>query len=270
MAETFAFVGKVAIVTGAASGIGRAIAIALAGRGCHLALADINEAGLAETASLAGGGIRTTLHRLDVADRRAIAALPDDIAAAHGGAAILVNNAGVALGGTFAQISEQDFDWLIDVNFKGVVRLTRAFLPMLRANQQAQLVNISSIYGLIAPPGQSAYCASKFAVRGFSESLRKELLAENAPVRVTVVHPGGVRTNIAKSARIATSISEAERERGSARIERALRMPPERAGKIIVEAIARRQARVLVGADAKIASLIERVMPVSYWSLIGR
>ncbi len=269
MTETFAFAGKVAIVTGAASGIGRAIAIALGTRGCTLALADINETGLDETARLTGSARRTTRHHLDLANAQAIAAFPAAIQGAHGRADILVNNAGVALGGSFAQISEQDFDWLIDINFKGVVRMTRAFLPMLKASDQAQLVNISSIYGLIAPPGQTAYSASKFAVRGFSEALRKELLKEKSTVGVTVVHPGGISTNIARSARIAASVPEAQRAAASARIEKALKMPPDRAGKIIVDAIARRQPRVLVGSDAKFAALIERLMPVSYWSLLG-
>ncbi|MBL0405505.1 SDR family oxidoreductase [Microvirga aerilata] len=167
--------GRTAVVTGAAGGIGRAIAVSLARRGCHLALADINDAGLAETLALiAKPGLRVTHHHLDVADRDAVAAFPEIVQATHLGVDLLINNAGVALGGTFEQVSEEDFEWLFEINFWGVVRLTRAFLPALRASDDACIVNLSSIYGNIAPPGQTAYSASKFAVRGFSNALRHE------------------------------------------------------------------------------------------------
>lgn len=159
--------GRAAIITGAASGIGRALAHALARRGCHLALADVNMAGLEETAQRAATGVRITRHSLDVGDAQAIAAFPDLVRAEHGRVDLLVNNAGVALGGTFEQIDEAEFDWLLAINFFGAVRMTRAFLPMLKASDDARIVNISSIFGIIAPPGQTAYCASKFAVRGF-------------------------------------------------------------------------------------------------------
>ena len=261
---------RTAVVTGAASGIGRAVARSLAARGCHVALADIDEAGLEETARLIGNAVRVTRHRLDVADRAAIAAFPEAIAAAHGGVDILVNNAGVALGGTFEQAREADFDWLMDINFYGVVRMTRAFLPLLKARESARLVNVSSLFGLIAPPGQTAYAAAKFGVRGFSEALRHELAAAGSGVGVTVVHPGGIRTGIARNARVADTTPAAVREKQQARFDRALKMPPEQAGEIIVEAIARRRPRVLVGSDAKIAALIERLLPVSYWSILGR
>jgi NAD(P)-dependent dehydrogenase (short-subunit alcohol dehydrogenase family) len=262
-------VGKTAVVTGAASGIGRAISCSLARRGCHLALADVNEAGLAETAAMAGApALRITTDRLDVADRQAIAAFPGVVSASHPGVDILVNNAGVAVGGAFDQVSEADFEWLIDINFWGVVRMTRAFLPLLKASREARLVNISSLFGLIAPPGQTAYCAAKFAVRGFSESLRHELAGSR--VGVTTVHPGGVATSIAKNARIASVLSEAEQARSQERFRRLLRMPPERAGEIIVKAVEQRRPRIIVGSDARLASLIERLFPVSYWNFIGR
>ena len=178
--------GQTAVVTGAASGIGRGIALALAKRGCNLALADLNEAGLAETTQLAVPyGVKVTCHQLDVADGESVAAFPEAVAAAHGGTDILVNNAGVAIAGTFEEISEEDFEWLFGINFWGVVRMTRAFLPLLRRSDDAHIVNISSLFGLIAPPGQSAYCASKFAVRGFSESLRHEFEQEGARIAVT-------------------------------------------------------------------------------------
>ena len=189
--------GRVAIVTGAASGIGRAIALSLARRGCHVALADIDEAGLDATASLIGNRVRVTRHRLDVADSDAVARFPDEVLAAHGGVDVLVNNAGVALGGTFEQIAPDEFDWLMAINFTGVVSMTRAFLPLLKARPDAQIVNLSSLFGLIAPPGQTAYSAAKFAVRGFSQALRHELQAECSRVGVTVVHPGGGRTRSA-------------------------------------------------------------------------
>jgi NAD(P)-dependent dehydrogenase (short-subunit alcohol dehydrogenase family) len=264
----FPFAGRVAVVTGAGSGIGRAVAAELARRGTHLALADVNEAGLEETAAAIGNAVRVTRHRLDVADRDAVAAFPGVVDAAHGRCDVLVNNAGVAIGGTFEQVSEADFEWLVSINFWGVVRMTRAFLPLLRRSDEARLVNLSSLFGLIAPPGQTAYSASKFAVRGFSESLRKELVG--SPVGVTVVHPGGVRTSIAKSARRPAAASEEEAAREQRRFDRLLRMPPDQAGRIIVDAVAKRRDRVLVGSDAKIAALAERLAPVRYWKLIGR
>ncbi len=269
MSSRVILAGKVAVVTGAASGIGRAISVSLARRGCHLALADIDEAGLAETAALASvGGVRITRHRLDVSDAHAVAAFPATISGSHPGIDILVNNAGVALGGTFEQTGEADFAWLFDVNFWGVIRMTRAFLPLLKQRQAARIVNISSLFGLIAPPGQTAYAASKFAVRGFSEALRREL--ETTGVGVTTVHPGGVATNIARNARMAPAIGADELARSQRQFERLLRMPPERAGEIIVQGVEQGRPRIIVGYDAKLASFVERLAPVSYWGLIKR
>jgi short-subunit dehydrogenase len=259
---------RTAVITGAGSGIGRAIAQSLAQRGCHLALADVSEAGLAETVGLLKEtNVRVTSHKLDVADREAVAAFPQAVAAAHGGAALLVNNAGVALGGTFDQISERDFEWLFEINFWAVVRLTRAFMPLLKANDEARLVNLSSLFGLISPPGQTAYAASKFAVRGFSNALRFELADSN--VGVTVVHPGGVATKIADNARRPVGISNAEVNEQIERARRVLTLPPAQAGEIIVKAVERNAARVLVGRDAKIMALLERLAPVSYWTILG-
>lgn len=260
---------RTAVVTGAASGIGRAIAISLARRGCHLALADLNEAELARTAEMAASsGIRVSRHRLDVSDRKEVACFPATVVAEHGGVDILVNNAGVALGGTFEQVSETDFEWLFAINFWGVVRMTRAFLPHLRMSEDACLVNLSSLFGLISPPGQTAYSASKFAVRGFTESLRHEL--ERSKIGVTVVHPGGVATAIARSARVPKGMPAEEIQTRREAAEKMLRLPPETAGEVIVEGIERRRARVLVGTDAKIISLIERLAPVSYWKILER
>ena len=260
---------RTAVVTGAASGIGRGIAIALSRRGCHLALADINDAQLARTAEMvAAPGLRVTQHRLDVADRAGVAAFPSVVTSHHPGVDILINNAGVALGGTFDQVSEADFEWLFNINFWGVVRMTRAFLPLLKASDDARLVNLSSVYGLISPPGQTAYSASKFAVRGFSQALRHELVGTN--IGVTVVHPGGVATSIAKNARVPACAPPEEVAKQLRLSEKLLRLPPEVAGEIIVQGVERRKARVLVGSDAKLISVIERLAPVSYWKHIER
>jgi short-subunit dehydrogenase len=268
MADRMEIKGRTAVITGAASGIGRAIAHSLARRGCHLALADVNEAGLEETAQGAGAGVRITRHRLDVSDAQAIAAFPGVVRAEHSQVDLLVNNAGVALGGTFEQVAEGDFDWLMSINFFGVVRMTRAFLSMLKTSDEARIVNISSIFGIIAPPGQTAYSASKFAVRGFSEALRKEL--QGTSVGVSVVHPGGVATSIAKSARRSHFVPEAELAAAMANIEAKLKMPPAEAGETIVKGIEQRKPRILVGNDAKFLAMVERVAPVSYWGLLQR
>ena len=260
---------RVALITGAASGIGRATAFAMAKRGCHLALADIDEAGVQETAHAAQAlGVRATAHRLDVADRDAVRAFPQAVLAAHKRVDLLMNNAGVAVGGTFEQISEDDFDWLMEINFHGVVRMTRAFLPLLHQADEARVVNVSSIYGIISPPGQAAYSASKFAVRGFSNVLRLEL--EGSTIGVSVVHPGGVATSIAKNARVPAGASGKEIESRRKTMEKLLRMPPEEAGEIIVRGIEKRQARILVGSDAKAAALLERLAPVGYWNLLKK
>jgi NAD(P)-dependent dehydrogenase (short-subunit alcohol dehydrogenase family) len=272
---------RTAVITGAAGGIGRGIAVALARRGCNLALADLNDAGLSETARMAElaraeptnrtpsrSTLRISQHHLDVADRSAVAAFPAAVIAAHPGVDILVNNAGVAVGGTFEAVSEEDFEWLFEINFWGVVRMTRAFLPLLRKSDDARVVNLSSIYGIISPPGETSYSASKFAVRGFSHSLRHELAGSN--VGVTVVHPGGVATSIADSARVPKDMPPEEIARRRALAKKALRMPPATAGEIIVQGIERRSARVLVGNDAKFLALLERLAPVSYWKIFMR
>ena len=261
--------GRTAVVTGAASGIGRAIALSLARRGCHLALADVDDDGLQRTAAeIISNEVRVSRHHLDVADADAVAAFPARVTADHAGVDILVNNAGVALGGTFEQVAEADFEWLFAINFWGVVRMTRAFLPLLHKSDDARIVNISSVFGLIAPPGQTAYCASKFAVRGFSESLRHELARTN--IGVTVVHPGGVATSISNNARMAQSLSAEDVAERRKRAEAFLRLPPPVAGEVIVRGIENRKARVLVGGDARRMAIIERLLPVTYWNLLGR
>jgi NADP-dependent 3-hydroxy acid dehydrogenase YdfG len=260
---------RVAVITGAGSGIGRATALSMARRGCHLALADINEDAVQDSAHAAQAlGVRATAHRLDVADRAAVAAFPEQVKSAHKRVDLVMNNAGVALGGTFEQVSEADFDWLMEINFHGVVRMTRAFLPLLHQSDDARIVNVSSIYGIITPPGQAAYSASKFAVRGFSNVLRHEL--EGSTVGVSVVHPGGVATSIANNARAPAGAPADEVERHRKIMKKLLRMPPEQAGEIIVRGIEKRQARILVGSDAKAAAFLERLAPVAYWNLLKK
>ncbi len=262
---------SVVVLTGAGSGIGRALAQHLARQGAHLALADINTGGLAETARLvAPAGVRVSQHVLDVGSREAVAAFPAEVIAAHGAVDVLINNAGVALMGRFDQTTERDFDWLMDINFNGVVRLTRGFLPLLKQRPAARIVNLSSLFGLVAPSEQSAYSASKFAVRGFSNALRHELEDERSSVGVTVVHPGGVATQIAASARTSDDMSAQEIKARHDLSRKVLKLSPEKAAAIIVRAVERDKPRVLVGWDAVVVSLIERLMPVRYWRLFAR
>ena len=263
--------GGVAVITGAASGIGAALAVDLARRGMHLALVDLDAAGLESAAAQARtAGVTVSTHAMDVADHAAVAALPAAVLATHGHVTALVNNAGVALGGLFEQVDAEDFDWLMDINFGATVRLTRAFLPLLARESAAQLVNVSSIFGIIAPPAQTAYSASKFAVRGFSESLRHELEMAGSPVGVTIVHPGGVRTAISENARLAKGLDAADVARERANWRSLLALAPEKAAEIIAVAIERREPRVLVGQDAKAAALVQRLFPVTYWKHVAR
>ena len=263
--------GGVAIITGAAGGIGAALALQLAARGCHLALADLHADSLNDVGAQARAlGVTVSTHVLDVARPESADAMLADVMAHHGRATLLVNNAGVALGGNFEQISADDFDWLMGINFSAVVRLTRTFLPLLRQAPAAQIVNLSSVFGIIAPPGQTAYCAAKFAVRGFSESLRHELESNHSSVGVTLVHPGGVRTGIADHARLPATASAADRQAHQERARRALRMSPEEAAARILRGIEQREARVLVGRDAVASAWVQRLFPVSYWHWIAR
>jgi short-subunit dehydrogenase len=261
--------GGVAVVTGAASGIGAALARGLAAKGCNLALADRDAAGLATSATVAREkGVKVSEHVLDVADAKAIAAIPEQVLAQHNRVNVLINNAGVALGGTFAQTDLADFEWLMNINFYGVIRMTHAFLPYLQREQKAQIVNISSIFGIIAPPGQTAYCASKFGVRGFSESLRHELIGSS--IGVTVVHPGGIATNIAENARNPKGVNSDEVERRRKRARQMLTLSPDIAAATIIDGVETRAWRVLIGSDAKRVALLQRLLPVRYWNIIRR
>ncbi|MFM8517530.1 MAG: SDR family NAD(P)-dependent oxidoreductase [Nevskiaceae bacterium] len=261
------FNDKVAVITGAGSGIGQALAVQLAAAGAHLALADIRTESLETTvALLPKTGRRISQHRVDVASANDVAAFPAAVVAAHGGVDLLLNNAGVALGGHFMDVSAEDFDWLFNINFHGVVRVTRAFLPHLLQRPGGHLTNIASLFSIVAPAGQSAYSASKFAVRGFSDALRHELTGRE--LGVSVVCPGGIATAIARNARMAASLPAEVIERQQARAAQLLRMPPERAASDILAGIRRRKPRILVGHDARVGVLLERLMPTRYWSLI--
>ena len=267
MPEPMRLAGRTAVLTGAGSGIGRATAIALAARGCHLALSDINAERVAETARMVErAGLRVSVHRLDVADRAQVQAFPAGVRQHHPGVDLVFNIAGVGLGGTYDQVTDEDVAWVMDVNFWGTVWMTRAFLPLLKASDDARLVNISSVFGMVAPAGNVAYSASKFAVRGFSEALRWEL--EDTRIGVTVVHPGGVATNIANDARVPAGVDEAERQRKLVFSNKRLRMPPAQAGEIIVRGVEARKLRVLVGWDAVAIAVLTWLLPVRYWSVL--
>ncbi|MEM7742038.1 MAG: SDR family oxidoreductase [Pseudomonadota bacterium] len=258
-----------AVITGASSGIGRALSHLCAQRGYDLALFDIRGDDLEETArEAAKSSVKVTTRVVDVADERAVEQGAAEVIAEHGPITLLLNNAGVALGGQFDQASSDDFRWLVDINLFGVVSMTRAFMPALKAAPRAQIVNISSVFGIISPPGQTAYCAAKYAVRGFSESLRHEL--EGTSVGVSVVHPGGVSTNIAKRARMSDGITDEEQELAQQNAAKSLVMPPPKAAQIIVDGAERGAKRILVGNDARLIVLVQRLFPVSYWTILSR
>jgi len=265
---------KVAAVTGAGSGIGRALAIDLAARGCRLALSDVDAGGLAETERLLAGtarGLTTAL--VDVADEDAVLAWADAVVADHGRANLVFNNAGVALSGTVGSLSTDDYRWIMGVNFWGVVHGTKAFLPHLEASGEGHVVNISSVFGLTAQPLMSGYNASKFAVRGFTESLRQDLELTRSGVSATCVHPGGVRTNIARSARMDASVAAAtgQASEDAARdFEKLFLTSPARAAAVIVGAVQKNKRRVLIGPDARVLDAMARVAPAGYQRLITR
>ncbi|SFJ62419.1 SDR family NAD(P)-dependent oxidoreductase [Bradyrhizobium sp. cf659] len=264
-----------AAITGAASGIGRALAIKLARRGCDLALADRDEAGLKALAAEIGEGgdaaRKISVHRVDVSEPGDIAQFAGEATAAHPSLGILVNNAGVALLGTFEEIDQAQMEWLFDINFWGVVHGTRAFLPHLKTRDEAHIVNVSSIFGIIAPPGQSAYAAAKFAVRGFSESVRHELAVAGSPVKLSVVHPGGVATSIARSSRTGAGVTDnARRSQMIERFENAAKTTPKDAALRIIKGIEKNEPRILIGNDARFMDLLQRFRPGTYWATLQR
>jgi len=269
--DPYSFSGGTAVVTGAASGIGEALSAQLVARGSSLVLVDRDKDRLGDVADRlrsARPGLTLVTHVADLSDDEQTSALAATLAGEHPETTLLVNNAGVALGGRFDQVTLEEFDWVMAVNFRSVVRLTHALLPVLKAHPGAHLVNVSSVFGIFAPAGQAAYSASKFAVRGFSEALRHEL-AENA-VGVTVVHPGGIKTRIAESARTGSGVSAEEYEQGRKQFAALLTMPPEVAAAKIVEAVEKRRPRLLIGWSAKVPDVLVRLLPGTYWKLIAR
>jgi len=266
------FKDKVAAITGAASGMGRELAVELAKQGCHVALSDVNEAGLAETAALARAhGVKVTAQKLDVAQRAAVYAWADQVVADHGKVNLIFNNAGVALGSTVDGMSYEDFEWLMGINFWGVVYGTKAFLPHLKAAGEGHIINTSSIFGIGGIPSQSAYNAAKFAVRGFTESLRQELDMARCGVSATSVHPGGIKTNIARSARFSADMKQftgAEEGKSKANFEKLFITSASDAARIILGAVRSNSRRVLVGPDAKAFDAMVRFLPSSYQKLV--
>ena len=265
-------------VTGAASGIGRALAIELAARGADLALADRDEAGLQSVAAeIAKGSAQTgstrkvSLHRVDIGDSEAVTAFARVAIAAHPALNIVINNAGVALLGQFHEIDQAQMEWLFNINFWGAVHATRAFLPHLASQPASHIVNLSSIFGIVAPPGQTAYSAAKFAVRGFSEALRHELQMAKSPIRLSVVHPGGIKTNIVRNSRAGTGVTDNERRVQSIeRFDAIAQTSAKDAALRIIKGIEKNEPRILIGGDARFMDILQRFRPATYWNVMAK
>jgi short-subunit dehydrogenase len=263
------YAGRTAVITGAGSGIGQALAVELAGRGANVAISDVDKIGLSHTAELCGEKTHVRTYELDVADRGAMLQHAEEVVRDFGDVHLMVNNAGVALAATVETMEWEDYDWLMGINLGGVVNGTKAFLPHLIASGDGHLVNISSVFGFVAVPTQSAYNAAKFAVRGFTEALRQEMIIERHPVGVHCVHPGGIRTNIARNARIGDGLSE-DRERNNADFTRFARTSPAKAATTILKGVDRNSARILIGADAYVFDAVPRVLGARYEGLLAR
>jgi NADP-dependent 3-hydroxy acid dehydrogenase YdfG len=259
---------KVVVITGAASGIGRALALHAAKAGALLALSDANEDGVKETERMAGAK-RSIARKVDVRSEDAVSSFAADVGRDLGGAHVVVNNAGVSLSDTIGHMKRTDFEWLMDINFWGVVRGTEAFLPQLLQKDDAHVVNISSVFGIIAVPSQSAYNASKFAVRGYTEALRQEL--DGTRVHVTCVHPGGVKTNIVKNGKHNTDVQgrPVDHDALTREFARMARTTPEIAAKTIWAGVLSDAPRVLVGGDAHVIDLVQRLFPTGYPKIFG-
>ena len=264
------FGNKTAAITGAGSGIGAALAMRLAADGCHLALSDVDAKGLehtAETIRQKAPAGRVTTTRLDVADREAVHAWADETIAKHGGVNLIFNNAGVALGSTIEAASYEDLEWIININLWGVIYGTKAFLPHLEAAGDGHIVNTSSLFGLTAQPFVSSYNITKFGVRGFTESLRQELDLSGSCVSATSVHPGGIKTNIARAGRVSDSMvahTGKTPEESARDFERFFRTTADAAAKVILRGVQKNRRRVLIGSDAKLLDLIARIFPSGY------
>ncbi|MBJ7287538.1 SDR family NAD(P)-dependent oxidoreductase [Williamsia sp.] len=258
------YASKVAVVTGAASGIGRSLAVQLAERGASLALSDIDEMHLKETADICRTKYGTTVETsvLDVADRNAFQDYADAMQSSFGKVNLVFNNAGVALGADVVDMSWEDFDWLMGINFGGVVNGTKSFLPHLIASGDGHLINTSSVFGLIGIPSQSAYNAAKFGVRGFTEALRQEMKISRYPVVVTCVHPGGVKTNIVNNARGVSEMGDTTTI--ASMFDKIARSTPDKAASTILKGVDKKRARVLIGADARAFDFVARVVGPRY------
>ena len=262
--------GKIVVVTGAGSGIGRALALQLAAQGAQLALCDVNETNLQKTVEIASAhGVKVYSAAVDVSKREAFGTFADNVARALGNASVIINNAGVALSQNVEGMDRKDFEWVLNINFWGVVNGCEAFLPQLRQQKDAHIVNISSIFGIIGVPSQSAYNASKFAVKGFTEALRQELNGSN--IHVTCVHPGGIKTNIARNARVHNDMfgRVADVKKLAADFDRLAATTAEEAARQIVRAIENNQKRLLIGKDAKALDAIQRLLPNHYDTVLG-
>ncbi|AXQ30511.1 SDR family NAD(P)-dependent oxidoreductase [Solimonas sp. K1W22B-7] len=259
------FAGRVAAITGASSGIGRALALELAARGCNLALCShSNQDGLQETAALARRrGVKVSHSQVDVAQLGQVRDWARSVVREHGCVNLLINNAGVAHAGNVADTDYADYEWLMGINYWGVIYGSKEFLPYMVASGEGHIVNISSVFGLFAPPGMSAYSSSKFAVRGFTEALRQELELSGSCVSATCVHPGGVKTGIAKAAR--TSGSAVDPLKG---VEKLLQASAGDAARAILAGVRRNARRVLIGADARAADGVQRLLPAAYQGLV--
>jgi len=268
------FNNKLAAITGAGSGIGRGLALNLAQQGCRLALADLDESGLLETVSLAEQyGVTVSHQVLDVSNKDAVFSWADQVVADHGSVNMIFNNAGVALSGTVEALSLEDYKWIMDINFWGVVYGTKAFLPHLERSGDGHVINISSVFGLTSQPLMSGYNASKFAVRGFTESLRQDLEITKSKVSSTCVHPGGIKTNIAKSARVSDSVegvTGASNDETLADYEKMFIHTPDSAAKVILKGVNKNKRRVLIGFDARLFDWAVRLAPSGYQKLFTK
>ena len=268
------FSNKVAAITGAGSGIGRALAGNLAEAGCHLALSDVNGEGLKETAAIAARyGVRVTTDLLDVSDKNAVYAWADKVVADHGRVNLIFNNAGVALSGTVGGLSLDDYDWIMGINFNGVLYGTKAFLPHLEAAGEGHIVNTSSVFGLAAQPLMSGYNAAKFAVRGLTESLRQDLEVSGSCVSCSCVHPGGIKTNIARDSRSTESAQQLtgqSAEDAAKEFEKLFITTPDKAAQVILKGVQKNRRRILIGPDARLLDLMVRLFPTGYQKVFTR